>query len=73
MHYQGYYYCPYCQVWLPAKSDEIIDRDGRVIHSACGRKLRTRPRKPYSKRRSYPRVDPEARLAVTPVTYGGRA
>ena len=73
MHYQGYYYCPYCQVWLPAKSPEVLDRDGRVIHAVCGRKLRTRPRKPYAKR-SYSRIDPEKRLAVTAVTLsGGRA
>jgi len=74
MHYQGYYYCPYCEAWIPVSSPEVIIRKGRPYHAICNRKLRTRPRKPYAKNRNYPRVDPEARLAVTPVTSpsGGR-
>jgi len=74
MKYEGYYYCPYCCIWIPADSPEVVIRKGRIIHVICNKKLRTKPRKPYSKNRSYPRVDAEARLAVTPVTSpsGGR-
>jgi len=70
MKYGEYYYCPYCLVWIPASSPEVITKNGRLIHAICGRKLRTRPRKPVAQRwKQYPRVNP-AKL-VTPVT-GGR-
>jgi len=67
MKYEGYYYCPYCQKWLKAGSEEIrINHKGLPYHTICGRRLRTRPRKPYR------RIEKPTIQAVTSVTTGGR-
>jgi len=67
MKYEGWLYCPRCQKWIRDGSPEIrYNRIGQPYHLICGRRLRTRPRKPYRK------PEKPAVQVVTPVTTGGR-
>lgn len=52
--YKQFNYCPYCDVWLPKDSPEVVGR-----YHICGHRIRTKPRKAYAKSDS-PRVNAES-------------
>ena len=79
--YREYYYCPWCQLWIPKQEAIIRGRKLKLPHCPiCGHRLRTKPRFYKRKKKDGNRSNilyyNDSRLPlyitpITPVTYRG--